>query len=186
MVHRVGLAAFAAAIAILVSPAGVIQAGTEPGGDEEDVVPVVIELTLSGTVDRGDTFGIYRLTDSPMYQFIHDLEVVCSGEAFQQKLYSYPECAQQTYRLSYGLPAGSTLEYGIVRWTGALHGDLAEYLLRDSVTIPEGGIALRLGYDYSLVARPALPTLPDTAVPRSVHAAQIGLGLLALSLLLWR
>jgi hypothetical protein len=159
--------------------------GEDPS--QAELEPVVLELTLSGKVDTGDTFGIYRqCTDSLVCRFIHDQDVVCSGDEFQQELYSLQECAARTYRLSRALPAGAVLEYGIVRWTGTLEGDLAQYMLRDSVTIPEGGITLRLGYDYAL-GSPARPqTLPDTAVPRDDEVIVIGLMLIAASVLLWR
>ncbi|HEX2281697.1 MAG TPA: hypothetical protein VHG52_08040 [Thermomicrobiales bacterium] len=163
--------------------------GAEPG--EEEGEQVILELTLSGTVDTGDTFGIYRqCVDSPVCGFIHDLDIVCSGNEFGQELYSYPECAARTYRLSYSVPVGEVLEYGIVRWTGTLHGKEAQHLLRDSVRVPEGGITLRLGYDYSLGAQPAAPTtppaLPDTAAPSFGGGVAIGVLLVAMSLLLWR
>jgi hypothetical protein len=119
-------------------------------------------------------------------RFIHDLDVVCSGDGFQQELYSLQECAARTYRLSYALPAGAALEYGIVRWTGTLESDLAQYMLRDSVTVPEGGITLRLVYDYALGSPLRPQTLPDTAVPREDEVIPIGIVLIAASVLLRR
>jgi hypothetical protein len=137
--------------------------GTSRGGEREGWEPLVFELTLSGPVDPNDTFGIEhacRTTD--LCAFVERLTIVCSGDKRQQEDWGSLPCAARTYRLELEREAGVTVDYALARWAGSLAGQ-PSHMLAGSVTVPDGGITLRLGYDYSLPSMP--PMLPDTAMP---------------------
>lgn len=173
--NRLGRRVMAVALvltALLTQTTGMVAAG------EEEREPVIWELTISGDVDTDDSFGIFHQCDTtPECAFIHDSDVVCSADDEINELYGWGRCESRTYRLTYDRPAGSTIDYAIAFWDEQFTG-MPEYLLRDSVAVPEGGITLRLEYDYSGDARPAPPTnapaLPDTAVS---HSPPVGPGL---------
>ena len=162
MVGRAMALAFALP-ALLILTTGMVVAG------EEEREPVVWELTLSGDVDTDDSFGIFHQCDTtPDCAFIHDYDIVCSADDELNELYGWERCQSRTYRMTYDKPAGSTIDYAIAFWDEELSG-MPQNLLRDSVTVPDGGITLRLEYDYSRGSAPAVaptspPALPDTAV----------------------
>ena len=160
------------------------------GGDagEEEGEPVVFELTLSGDVNPEDAFGLFHQCQTrDECVFIHAGTPVCSNDEQTNADYGLETCEARTYRVTFERAVGDTIEYGITFWDEGYGFDrVPAYLLRDSVTVPEGGITLRLGYDYAL-GSPARPqTLPDTAVPRDDEVVPIGLVLIAASVLLWR
>lgn len=171
------------ALMALMLTAGVVGAGEEEGET------VVWELTLSGDVDADDSFGIFHQCETRNEcVFIHDADPVCTSHEQLNRDYGWEPCEARTYRVTSERAVGDTIDYAIAFWDEEFHG-LPEYLLRDSVTVPDGGITLRLEYDYSLGSAPAAPTtpssLPDTAAPPSADddARPVGLVLVAISLL---
>lgn len=172
------------ALVALMLTTGVVAAG--PQGDE----PVNFELTLSGDVDRDDTFGLFHQCETRNEcVFIHDVDPVCSSNEELNAAYGWYPCAARTYRVTYERVAGDSIDYAIAFWDEEFHGP-PEYLLRDSITVPEGGITLRLEYDYSRGLAPVTPTaapaLPDTAAPAPGDVVPVGFVLVAVSLLALR
>ena len=155
-------------------------------GFPEDWEPLVFELTLSGEVDAQDTFAVeHQCQDSgtmPECAFIEPQTVFCSGDEGQQEDWGSPPCAARTYRLELKREAGVTINYALLRWSGSFAGEPIR-MLRDSVTVPEGGITLRLGYDYSLGSNtPSWPALPDTAAGPATPTVPAGIALLVTAL----
>jgi hypothetical protein len=138
--------------------------GGEPGYPNH-TAPLVFELTLSGAVDPEDSFGITHVcTDSlerPDCAFVEGGNTFCSGDEQLRQDWGYPECGAGTYTISYLREPGVTVEYELLR---TAPGSETQGSLAGSVVVPEVGITIHLGYDYSL--RPPSPpaVLPDTAV----------------------
>lgn len=166
--------------ALLLSVAGPTKAASH-----DDWEPLVFELTLTRTVDPGDTFAVTHACrdweTNPECAFVHRLTILCSGDEGHQQNWGSPPCEAGTYRLELKREAGVTVDYGLARWVGSLAAE-PTYMLRGSVTVPEGGITLRLGYDYSLGSQPPPPALPNTAARRSDPLLPLGLMVLTLSL----
>lgn len=181
LIRRTGPAMLA--LLTLALTTGVVVAGEEEGE------PVVLELTLSGDVDPEDAFSLFHQCETRNEcVFVHDHTPVCSNDEQTNADYALERCEARTYQVTHERAGGDTIEYAIAFWNGGYEVDrMPAYLLRDSITVPEGGITLRLGYDYSREAQPAAPTtppaLPDTAAPPARDSAVIGVLLIAMSLL---
>jgi len=158
--YRAGLVA----IALMAATVGQ-TAGGRPGYPEH-WDPLVFELTLSGNVDPEDSFGILHVcSDSlerPDCAFVEPGNTFCSGDEQLRRDWGFPVCGPGTFTINYRREPGVTVEYELLRLKS--NSD-AERHLAGSITVPEGGATIHLGYDYSL--RPATPSaaLPDTAVP---------------------
>ena len=172
------------ALLALALTTGVVVAGDEEGE------PVVFELTLAGDVDSDDSFSIFhQCATRNECVFIHDLSPLCTSDEQINAAYGMEPCEARTYRVTYERAVGDEITYAIAFWDEEFNG-VPEHLLSDSVTVPNGGITLRLRYDYSLGAQLAAPTtpqaLPDTAAPSSGGGVAIGVLMVVMSLLLWR
>ena len=180
LVRRALAAVFALTLLVFASSQAI--AGYPEGWER-----VGFELTLSGEIDPDDTFAVEHSCGSTNEcVFIHVLTVLCSGDDAQPKPFGSPPCEARTYRLELKRAAGVTVEYGLARWAGAPIGE-PTHLLPGSVTVPGGGITIRLGYDYSLGASPGggvPPVLPDTAASRPADVLPLATALLVLSLAL--
>jgi hypothetical protein len=128
------------------------------------VDPLVFELTLSGNVDPGDSFGVAHECEGPdICQFIEDLSVFCSGDEQLRQDWGYPECTPGVYRLELGHRDGVTIHYALLRTPDG--ADDWQRHVAGSVVIAEGAgvTTIHLGWDYALSRS---PSLPDTAIPR--------------------
>jgi hypothetical protein len=122
------------------------------------------------------------LDEDPACAFIDSYGIFCIAESLATGG-GEPACEAGTFTLDYEREAGVTVEYSLVRWTSPpIAGTDPERHLSDSVTVPEGGITISLGYDYSLSAD--TPALPDTAGRTATPIVPLGIALVATALVL--
>jgi hypothetical protein len=174
-----------AVLAALVTLLLLAVAAVPTAAGTEDQEPLVFQLTLSGNVHPDDSFGLERLCveKDPACAFIDSHGIFCVAEPLATA--EHPACETGTFTLDYEREAGVTVEYSLVRWTSPpIAGADLERHLSDSVTVPDGGITVSLGYDYSLSAD--TPALPDTASRTAVPIVPLGIALVATALVLGR
>ncbi len=157
---------------LLAATLFLVAAGPTSAGYPEDWEPLVFELTLTGDVDSEDTFAVSHAcadgAEQPECIFIEPWSYFCSGNEDFRADYGYPECVAGTFRIELERAAGVTVEYELLRWPDWPEESTLERHLADSLTVPEGGITINLGYDYAPATPPALP---DTAMAPASSAA---------------
>ena len=118
---------------------------------------VIFRVTLSGPVPRTDTFLVSHRCPTTSC-FVETLSPVCAPDA------PFDACAAGTYELVRRVPIGETIEYALWRSTSFSQGHPERHLRGDWV-VHEGTQVISLGYAYPTTDEPAVPSLPDTALP---------------------
>lgn len=170
--NRAGRAAVLAA-ALLLSLAGVAQAGEEAGGD------ITFRLVLRGEVAEGDAFslGVNELAEPPT---IIGTGVRCGpgSEAYNPQ---FVPCEAGTFEVviegTSSLPIGNQLEYAWARIPADAGGHGA-IIYTDTITVTEDAQVFTVTYEYEGASGSDGGALPDTATPAAAEAVSPAIGLL--------
>jgi hypothetical protein len=120
---------------------------------------VVFTVTLTGSVDPDDAFGVWRAKDECC--FTDTVVLVCGAPPGSEP------CRSGSYQVRVGgQPLGTEISYQLVRWPdGVANGDLSQgdepqFMLDGTVVVGKTTSHIHLTYAY-----PTSGALPNTTIP---------------------